>query len=75
MSGFKYQKIKHFKRGAKWGDGKNRMCVKCNRDIERGRSRQAVMTAELIDTRQPTNHRFIIPVAYCEEHIPEGITS
>ena len=72
---FKLQKVKTFKRGAKWENGENRMCVLCNGDINRGRSRQAVVTAELIDTRQSARKRFIVPVAYCEDHTPKEIQS
>lgn len=70
---FKFQNVKRFKRGAKWGNGESRMCTRCNSDIEVTRSRQAVVTADLFNTRNTASKRIVVPVAYCQEDTPEEI--
>jgi len=70
---FRYQNVKHFKRGAKWGDGETRTCTVCRINIKksekRGRAKAAVVTAEI----RKLGSRFKTPVGYCEQHIPEEI--
>ena len=58
--------IQWFKRGAKWSDGKPRMCNRCT--VERTRGNRAVVTAI---EKSASGYR--MPVAYCEQHIPRGI--
>ena len=75
MSQFKFQNIKRFKRGAKLSNGEGLMCTRCNTDPDQKRSRQAVVTAELFNTRVPASKRIVVPVAYCQKDIPEEIRS
>ena len=58
----KWINIRHYKRGARWPDGTNRMCTRCG--VRRRRRRQAVVTAEIADGR------YRVPVGYCEDDIP-----
>ena len=62
------------KRGAYWEPGVPRMCTRCGVQVSLGhqtRRRQAVVTAVLLD-RTPTR-TYKVPVAYCNEHIPEAL--
>lgn len=57
--------------GALWPDGKARMCVTCGSEVRqelRKRRRQAIVTA---NSRSASGTN--LPVAWCEDHIPEGI--
>ncbi len=57
-------------RGARWENGSARMCGQCQVDVSyqrRGRARQAVVTATLL------NAKYRLPVAYCHDHIPEQL--
>ncbi len=65
--GFRLVGVQRFKRGAYWGPGDARLCVRCG--ISRGRRRQAVVTALLC--RPPARYR--LPVAYCGDHVPAGV--
>lgn len=58
--------IQRFKHGAKWPNGDSRMCDRCN--VERSRSNRAMMTAI---EKTIGGHR--MPVAYCNDHTPEGL--
>jgi hypothetical protein len=73
MSYFRYQNVKHLKRGVSWGDGESRICVRCLSEKmhgdERRRAKQATYIAEL----RKKGSRFITPLSYCDEHVPEEI--
>lgn len=75
MSYFRYQKVKHLKRGATWPDGETRTCGRCriekNYGDGRKRAKQATYTAELRKQGSP----YITPLDYCDEHVPEEIRS
>lgn len=74
MSYFRYQKVKHLKRGATWPDGESRTCGRCHIEKshgERRRVRQATYVAELRKKGSP----YITPLSYCDEHVPEEIAS
>ncbi len=75
MSQFKFQNVKRFKRGAKMSNGEGLMCTRCNTNPDQRRSRQAVVTAELFNTRVPARKRIVVPVAYCKADTPEEIQS
>ena len=69
VGGFRLVGVQRFKRGAYWGPGDPRMCLRCG--ISRGRRRQAVLTALL--TRPPARYR--LPVAYCRDHMPDEVAT
>jgi hypothetical protein len=58
--------VKRYKRGAKWESGETRTCTRCR--IEKSRARQAKVTAFL----KYSGTKFVVPVAYCEEHDVTG---
>lgn len=64
---FSYVNVKRFKRGASWDNGKPRLCTRCG--IEQVRRKRAVVVANLKYVGAKTK----VPVAYCENHIPDGI--
>lgn len=69
---FRYQSVKRYKRGARWPDGETRTCTRCRIEKnggQRGRAKAAVVTAEV----RKTGSKYVIPVAYCEAHIPEDL--
>ena len=71
--GFRLVEVRRFKRGAFWSDGEPRMCGRCavNGRDRHARRRQAVVTAVLV--RPPA--RFRCPVDWCEEHLPDEVTT
>ena len=69
---YRYTYVKHYKRGAKWPDGEARMCIACGSlgDLDKkGRRRQAVVTAVMKYAGATTR----MPVAYCDEHLPDDL--
>lgn len=70
---FRFQKVKHFKRGAKFSDGETRTCITCRiekrlENASRYRAVAATYTAEV-----KNGSPFVLPVAYCDNHVPEEI--
>ena len=62
---YTFTHIKHYKRGASLPNGEPRMCIRCG--YLGGRRRRAVVIAIMMYTGSDTK----MPVAYCEDHIPE----
>lgn len=61
-----FTRVKRYKRGAKWEDGKTRTCTRCRR--ERSRARQATVVALM----KYSGSKYVVPVAYCDEHDVTG---
>ena len=69
---YHYQQVKRYKRGAKWPDGEPRMCTRCGAQVAhemKSRRKQAVVTAMMCYAKT----KFKLPVAYCDEHIPDQL--
>lgn len=59
--------VKYHKRGATWDNGDTRTCTRCR--IERSRAKQAIVTALM----KYAGSQYKLPVAYCQEHLPQGL--
>ncbi len=69
---YRYQEVKRYKRGAKWPNGEVRMCTRCGALADSdalGRRKQATVTAMM----KYGKTQFKLPVAYCDEHIPDQL--
>jgi len=59
--------VRRYKRGASWDNGEPRLCTRCG--VNKTRKKRAVVVADL----KYGGTKFAIPVAYCENHIPDEI--
>ena len=64
---YTFANLKRYKRGASLPNGEPRMCIRCG--YIGGRRKRAVLIADL----KYSGSKYKLPVAYCEEHIPDTV--